>query len=76
MVYMDRENLPKSLAEWEKIFKDEGREEGKAENDRAVARRMLNDGMSLELVAKYVTLSRKPPYAVQSKRVVPIKNKL
>ncbi|MBM7572702.1 hypothetical protein [Aquibacillus albus] len=52
MVYMDRENLPKSLAEWEKIFKEEGKEEGK----KSVAIELLKAGMSAEFVAKHAKL--------------------
>ncbi|MBM7572701.1 hypothetical protein [Aquibacillus albus] len=68
MVYMDRENLPKSLAEWEKIFKEEGRqegkqegkkegkEEGKEEGKKSVAIELLKAGMSAEFVAKHAKL--------------------
>ncbi|MBM7572658.1 hypothetical protein [Aquibacillus albus] len=58
MVYVDRDNLPQSWAELERVFREEGKEEGKEESERSVARRMLKDGMSVELVAKYVTLSK------------------
>ncbi|MDC3418362.1 Rpn family recombination-promoting nuclease/putative transposase [Aquibacillus salsiterrae] len=53
MVYIDKENLPLSWAELEVIFRKEGEEKGK----KSVARNMLEEGMSVELVAKYVTLS-------------------
>ncbi|MBM7571409.1 hypothetical protein [Aquibacillus albus] len=70
MVYMDRENLPKSLAEWEKIFKEEGRQEGKQEGKKegkeegkkSVAIELLKAGMSAEFVAKHAKL---PPEKVK-----------
>ncbi|MDC3416657.1 hypothetical protein [Aquibacillus salsiterrae] len=73
MVYIDKENLPLSWAELEVIFRkegeekgekkgiekgiDQGIEKGREQERKSVARNMLEEGMSVELVAKCVALS-------------------
>jgi predicted transposase/invertase (TIGR01784 family) len=64
MMHLDRNNLPPTMAEWQEIFKQEGREEGKEEGieqgreetQKQVAIELLKDGHPIELVAKYVKL--------------------
>ncbi|MDC3416626.1 hypothetical protein [Aquibacillus salsiterrae] len=54
MVYNNcDDSMPISLGEFERIVKAEGREEGKT----IMAKRMLEDGMSYDVVAKYTELS-------------------
>ncbi|MDC3416676.1 hypothetical protein [Aquibacillus salsiterrae] len=64
MVYINRDSMPISWGEFERIVKAEGREEGKAEGKlegkkegkRIVAKKLLEDGMSFEFVAKYTEI--------------------
>lgn len=56
MMYLDRNNLPPSWAELEKLIKEEGVEEGVEDGRKQVALEMLKDGMPVELVAKYAKL--------------------
>ncbi|WP_442598672.1 hypothetical protein [Neobacillus sp. D3-1R] len=48
MWHLDRKNLPPTLSEWEKIFREEGQEQ--------VAIELLRDGHPIEFVAKYVKI--------------------
>jgi hypothetical protein len=56
MWYLDQKNPPPTLAEWEEIFKKEGRAEGIEENQKQVALELLKDGFPIEMVSKYVKL--------------------
>lgn len=53
MIYLDRKNPPQTVGE----IRKEAREEGRQENRKQNALEMLKDGMSVELVAKYVKLT-------------------
>lgn len=66
MWHLDRKNLPPTLAEWEVIFKEEGKEEGiekgieKGEKKKAleIAVEMLKDNEPIEKIIKYSKLSK------------------
>ncbi|WP_243459368.1 hypothetical protein [Metabacillus bambusae] len=51
-MYLDRKNLPLTFGELMKLERDEGKEEGK----RKVARRMLIEGLPVEMIAKLTDL--------------------
>jgi predicted transposase/invertase (TIGR01784 family) len=47
------------VTSWERIAKKEGKKEGKKEEKLETANRMLNDGVSIEDIAKYTGLPEK-----------------
>ncbi|MFS0644413.1 Rpn family recombination-promoting nuclease/putative transposase [Siminovitchia sp. 179-K 8D1 HS] len=57
MLYLDRNNLPLSWSEWEKTVKEEGREEGIEKKQREIAKKMLQEGYSIQEIVKVTELS-------------------
>lgn len=47
------------VTSWQRIAKKEGKKEGKKEEKIEAARRMLNDGITIEKIAKYTGLTEK-----------------
>jgi len=47
------------VTSWERIAKREGKREGKEEEQREVALKMLQDGVSIDKIASYTGLTEK-----------------